>query len=251
MQQVDDEGFQSALALLRRLGDVRVERYCSTSESGLHVATDGLEMTLRCQLEEPHFVAFRNAEMLTEGQHGDLVYDAFLSAVEHYLVENSREFVVVHAGVVAIGESVVVLPGKSEAGKTTLTLELVRRGAEYYSDEFALMDPAGRVHPYPRAPSIRSGAQLPPLLDLSTDPPARRVSAVVSTGFTPDAQSIQVRETTPGVGVLELLKNSFAGKTDPARCISTFGAAMSGSRVLVGPRGEAAAFAEWLMWTLS
>jgi hypothetical protein len=42
----------------------------------------------------------------------------------------------------------MVLPGKSFAGKTTLVAALVRAGAEYWSDEYAVLDANGDVHPY-------------------------------------------------------------------------------------------------------
>ena len=56
--------------------------------------------------------------------------------------------VFVHAGVVAWRGRALVLPGTSFAGKTTLVAELVRAGAIYYSDEYAVLDEQGRVHPY-------------------------------------------------------------------------------------------------------
>ncbi len=43
----------------------------------------------------------------------------------------------------------------ASAGKSTLVAELVRAGAEYYSDEYAVLDSAGGVHPYPRPLSVR------------------------------------------------------------------------------------------------
>src|SRR3954452_6291040 len=61
--------------------------------------------------------------------------------------------VFIHAGVVRHGGHAIVIPGHSGAGKTTLTAALVRAGASYYSDEYAVLDDDGLVHPYPRRPS--------------------------------------------------------------------------------------------------
>ena len=47
------------------------------------------------------------------------------------------------------------MPGRSFSGKTTLVRELVRAGATYYSDDYAVFDARGRVHPFPRQLSIR------------------------------------------------------------------------------------------------
>ena len=67
----------------------------------------------------------------------------------------SRDFVAVHAGVVADGDRAIVMPGVSFSGKTTLVRALVEAGAVYYSDEYAMFDEAGRVHPYARQLSFR------------------------------------------------------------------------------------------------
>jgi hypothetical protein len=48
-----------------------------------------------------------------------------------------------------------VLPGRSRSGKSELVAALVRAGAEYLSDEFAVFDEEGRVHPYARALALR------------------------------------------------------------------------------------------------
>ena len=63
--------------------------------------------------------------------------------------------VFLHAGVVAWRGRALVLPGTSFAGKTTLVAELVRAGATYYSDEYAVLDALGRVHPYARELQMR------------------------------------------------------------------------------------------------
>src|SRR5262249_57961124 len=66
----------------------------------------------------------------------------------------------------------IVVPGRSHTGKSTLVAELVRRGATYWSDEFAVLDDAGRVHPY-RRPLVPRGLTAPPpdLRLVRADPP--------------------------------------------------------------------------------
>src|SRR4029079_7212295 len=61
----------------------------------------------------------------------------------------------VHAGVVGWNGRAIVMPGRSYSGKSTLVAELVRQGATYYSDEFAVLDSRGRVHPWARQLAIR------------------------------------------------------------------------------------------------
>lgn len=55
----------------------------------------------------------------------------------------------IHAGAVAFAGRAMILIGHSGAGKTSTVAALVRRGAEYLSDEVALLDPAtGTVVPF-------------------------------------------------------------------------------------------------------
>jgi hypothetical protein len=63
-----------------------------------------------------------------------------------YVAEHSQDRVFIHAGVVAVDGKAVVLPGKSHAGKSTLVWALVRAGATYYSDEYAVFDRKGEVY---------------------------------------------------------------------------------------------------------
>lgn len=65
----------------------------------------------------------------------------------------------VHAGVVAHMGRTMVIPGRSFTGKTTVVAALVRAGAIYYSDEFAVFDDDGLVHPYAKPLSLRGADQ--------------------------------------------------------------------------------------------
>ena len=74
--------------------------------------------------------------------------DAFESDLQLYVAEEAPRRVFVHAGVVRWRGKAILIPGRSFSGKTTLTAELVKAGATYYSDEYAVLDGQGRVHPY-------------------------------------------------------------------------------------------------------
>jgi hypothetical protein len=64
------------------------------------------------------------------------------------VAQRSPQRLFVHAGVVGWRGVGIVIPGPGSIGKSTLVAELVRRGAVYYSDTFAVLDDEGRVHPY-------------------------------------------------------------------------------------------------------
>ena len=80
------------------------------------------------------------------------------SVMRHHLAQHAPAHVFIHAGVVCVGGTSIVIPGSSRSGKTTLVAELVRAGAMYYSDEYAPVDSEGMIHPYAKPLSIRSAA---------------------------------------------------------------------------------------------
>ena len=87
---------------------------------------------------------------LLEGYTYDGVLNAIVSAVRsHFLI---------HAGVVSHNGQGIILAADSGHGKTTLVLELVRRGTKFLSDEMAALGRAdGRVYPFPRSLRVRPG----------------------------------------------------------------------------------------------
>ncbi len=125
---------------------------CSTA--GEHTATPSVEASLAREGEawrarvdgRPEHVE-RDPTLALRGLHHELLHAVMLRAPELYYV---------HAAVVAVGGRGVVLPGLSRAGKSTLALALLERGARYLSDELLAFDPAtGAAHAFPRAPKIR------------------------------------------------------------------------------------------------
>jgi len=81
-------------------------------------------------------------------------YDGVLNAI----VAGVRSHFLIHAGVVSRGGKGFILAADGGHGKTTLVLELIRRGFEFLSDEMAALGRAdGRVHPFPRSLRVRPG----------------------------------------------------------------------------------------------
>jgi hypothetical protein len=89
-------------------------------------------------------------------------------------------FLLFHAGGVARGGSLLILPAPSGSGKTTLVAGLVKRGCLYVTDEILLLCPetlAARPLPKPlnlKAGSLRLFPRLAPELRLARPAPRRR-----------------------------------------------------------------------------
>ena len=68
--------------------------------------------------------------------------------------------VLLHAGTLRLEARTVLLVGTSGAGKTTLTATLLDAGADYLSDEFTVLEPAGRtVRRYAKPLTVKQGAR--------------------------------------------------------------------------------------------
>lgn len=85
----------------------------------------------------------------------DEVFDTLESSLHFNVAVGARRRLFVHAGVVGWKGRAIVIPGRSMSGKTTLVAALVKAGATYFSDEFAVFDKLGRVHPYSQPLHIR------------------------------------------------------------------------------------------------
>jgi hypothetical protein len=182
----------------------------------------------------------------------DAVLDAFESHVQLTVAEHAPRRIFVHAGVVGWRDRAILIPGSSHSGKTTLVNELLRLGATYYSDEYAVLDERGRVHPYPRPLGMRfpgSGqSQKVPAEGIGAMVGSRplRVGLVVSTNYK-DGARWQPRQITRGQGVLELMANTVSARSQPELALSVLPAALESARILKGVRGEASQVVESIL----
>jgi len=191
-------------------------------------------------------------ELLADEECEDAALDQLGGHLITHVAEHAPDYVFVHAGVVALHGRALLLPGVSFAGKSTLVAELVRAGATYYSDEFALIDCEGFVHPFPRDLRMRQPGrpeQTPvPVHQLQgragTCPVP--VALVVFTHFAPGGVW-SPEPLSVGQAALEMLLHALPVQRTPARVLSTFAAAMRQARALRTPRGEASLAASALL----
>src|SRR6266550_3942853 len=91
---------------------------------------------------------YSDALQLARTHDLDEVFAGLEDHVKLYVAETAPRLVFVHAGAVGWRGRAIVLPGVSYSGKSTLVAALVKAGAVYYSDEYAVLDPRGRVHAF-------------------------------------------------------------------------------------------------------
>jgi hypothetical protein len=164
---------------------------------------------------------------------------------------NAPDRIFVHAGAVAIRERAVIFPGRSFSGKTSLVAEFLRAGATYLSDEFAVLDSDGMVHPYLTRLSVRGEGDERRDIDASTigGPPAQAslpLGAVVVTSYRPGAEWLPA-ELSRGRASLALLDNTVAALERHTEALAVFRRLTDGPLLLAGERGEAEAVVSDLM----
>ncbi len=172
--------------------------------------------------------------------------------VQMYVAEMARRRWFLHAGVVEWQGRAIVIPGRSHSGKSTLVAALLRAGAAYYSDEYAVLDAAGRVYPYARPLSLRQPGDKPPrkvsaaTFGAAAGTGPLPVGLVVLTQYRPGRQW-RPRPVSPGKSVLSLLQHAVAARRQPAAVLACLKRALRGACVLKGCRGEADVTAEALL----
>jgi hypothetical protein len=182
----------------------------------------------------------------------DVILDAFESWVRLSVGELSRTRVFVHAGVVGWKGRAILVPGKSLSGKTSLVVELVKAGATYYSDEFAVLDAQGRVHPFLLPPAVRengSGRQRAlPIEEIGGWAGSKPllVGLVVLSQYVPGA-NWRPRRLSEGRAALALLSNTLSARRSPERALAVLERVISQASVLKGNRGEAQAAARAIL----
>ena len=170
------------------------------------------------------------------------------SIVRATIAQRAQDRIFIHAGAVAHHGRAIVLPGASMSGKTTLVAELVRAGATYYSDEYAVIDRDGLVHPYPKPLSLRESGNFTPVESLGGVAGEQAVPAglVVKTSYVPGAEW-QPSLVSRTEAALTLLPHTIPVHERPAEALSAVTRLAAGAGVLAGDRGDAAEVAPRLL----
>ena len=165
--------------------------------------------------------------------------------------EIAPDRVFLHAGVVGWKGRAIVMPADSFQGKSTLTAELVKHGAEYYSDDFAIIDSNALVHPFPRRIAMRTEDFK--TYDLGIDDLGGRVGldpipvgVVLLTAYDPNADWNPQIETS-GSGVLKLIPFTLSIRNRPEFSVAVLHKLASRAIIVSGLRGSAERFAETLL----
>jgi hypothetical protein len=207
-------------------------------------------------LEQGDFAVRCNGLSLGDFSRREMAIDRLLSAGHHWVAEHACSRLFVHAAVARWRGQALILPGRSHAGKTTLIAALVAAGVEYYSDEYAVLDDAGRVDAYAKPLAMRSQDRadrqrqqiaLPPPVDADLPIP---VGWVVVTHYEA-GESFAPKSLTRAEGLFAMIANTVPVRHRPRETLAVLARAMQNATALQSVRGEADATAELLLTTLA
>lgn len=182
-----------------------------------------------------------------------VMLEQFQRRVRMAVAEYAVDKVFLHAGVVGWKGRAIVIPAKSFHGKTTLVAELVKKGAVYYSDEYAVLDENGLVHPFPKMLSMRGIIDDIQQLDVPVEKlggiaadEAIPVGMVLITQFQADARWLP-RRLSPGRGLLETIAHTLPIRNKPEFTLKVLNNVMNRAIITKTKRGDAARTAELII----
>jgi hypothetical protein len=186
---------------------------------------------------------FKDGQSQTVGINLELAVLMLDTEIRLFIARKAPGAIFVHAGVVAHHGKAIVLPGLSFAGKTRLVAALVRAGAVYFSDEFAVLDEDGRVRPYPKPLSLRDENQIQveqsveSLGGTAGDEPMP-IGLIAVTAYKPGGVW-NPRRLSAGEGAISLLANTVPARERPEESLRAIRRAIGGAVFLESDRGEA------------
>jgi hypothetical protein len=228
-----------------------------------HVATpEAVEYVARrvpAEADPPAAASFelhRDGVSLDRSHDLNALLDTFENQAKIDMAFGATGCLFVHAGVVGWRGRAILMPGRSRSGKTTLVEALVALGADYYSDEFAVLEPDGRVRPYAIPLSLRGRAGRPAakasIESLGGRPgvDALPVGLIVVTHHRPRARW-RPRPLSRSEAMLALMDNTVAATRPPAVTMPILRQAALDVRAIHTPRGDARAAASRLLAELA
>ncbi|RSL16172.1 hypothetical protein EDE15_1683 [Edaphobacter aggregans] len=221
-----------------------LERYVFPSLPRLVGGAEKPDISIRLVRVSDQFqLSVDDAVVASAGQAISLVPD-LIRVLDEAVIQHLTTLHAVHAGAVLWGERVLLLPGVTHSGKSSLVAELLRRGATYFSDEYALIDSEGRVHPYPRPLLLRNGCPeqfpvLPGECNASIGDAPAPVGWVLALEYRPEC-TWSVAAMPQSEGLLTLLRNTPHVLAESPDLVRVFQHAVAGATCYAGCRTDVA-----------
>lgn len=203
------------------------------------------------------FEFYLKAEKLFEHGDRELFFKMLESRIRITIAEFAAGKVFLHAGVVGWKGRAIIIPATSFSGKTTLVAEMVKKGADYYSDEYAVLDADGNVEPFPKWLSLRGIIDDATQMDCSVESIGGRAAVeTIPAGLILIAKykkgrkipkKWQPKRLKPGEAIMEILPHTIPIRNKPEFVLEVLNKLANRAIIVKTVRGEAPAFAETLL----
>lgn len=175
-------------------------------------------------------------------------FDQLDSKIRLTIAEFAENFIFLHAGVVSYKGKAIIIPARSFSGKTTLVAAMIKKGLEYYSDEYAVIDEAGLVHPFPKKLSMRGIIDDYRQVDIPVEELGGKqgfkpieVGAVLISKYNKKAR-FNPKIVSIGEGIIESIANSVSIRQNPKLVLSILSKITASAKIIKTQRGEAEKF---------
>ncbi|HVE55178.1 MAG TPA: hypothetical protein VNB22_00010 [Pyrinomonadaceae bacterium] len=196
---------------------------------------------------------YKNGEKIMDRERRETSVESVASHIRLTVAEFAVGRVFIHAGVIAWKGKAVVMPGRSFHGKTSLTVALVKRGAVYYSDEYAILDAEGFLHPFPKMLSVRGEINDYKQIDY----PVEKFGGVAGT------EKIRVRLVlvceykekarwnpkilSPAKGIIEIIQHTIPIRHNPQFTLEVLNKVASDAVIVKSKRGDVSKSADLIL----
>ena len=158
-----------------------------------------------------------------------------------YVSEKLPGFVPVHAALIHVDDAVVIIPGSSGVGKSSLCVAAMDAGWEVWSDEYCLIDTTtGDVSGWPRP--IRQRLEGGGVKRISHQGPTGPGSAthVLTLKYSAATDTLDLEPISPGQVAMDLMANTVCAQSRPEETFKATTALAKTVSGATGQRGEAA-----------
>ncbi len=186
-----------------------------------------------------------DGEYISEGGEEDNFLHFFETMVRIVIAEHAVDLVFLHSGAVAWNGKAIIFPADSFSGKSTIVSEFVKRGAIYYSDEYAIIDKDGLLYPFPRSISLRDYTVGFRRLEVS----ATSLGGISGTEPLPVAYVLLLKHQTnarfrpirlsPGVGLMKIIPQAISLRFKSKFTVEVLNTIANNAIIAESLRGEA------------
>ena len=196
---------------------------------------------------------YKNGEVVVLRVSSKILFEFFKLEVRNTIIEFAVNRIFIHAGAVAWKGKSIIFPAQSLEGKSSLTVEFIKRGATYYSDDFAVIDEEGQLHPFPRLISLRTNIHSyvqenfpPEKFNAKVGIDHLPVGMVLITRYESEAQW-KPEVLSAGEGIMKILPHTATIRDKPEFTLNVLNKMIKNAIIVETKRNEAKKFVDLLL----